>query len=992
MIKKLLASGLLTFLLLSMTAINSITPALATIGPGDTLGLSPFWAYKTIETDHFRITFPEELTETAQKVANYLEEAHRLESPRLFWEANYRANILVIDNQDSENGLTTAEARFGIALYVTPPDNWESIYYYDNWLRELCLHEYTHFLNMDSTTSFYKPLRYIFGDTLLPNTLWPTWMLEGLAVYMETRLTKAGRGRSPYYEMILRAAVEEGVLDTSKFLTLSKINGPDPYYPGGEIAYLFGYQLMNQVSRTTPAGPTADMHSTTKGGDFVLGEMSIRSSARIPFFINGNLENISGKSWYNQWDDFIVATRARVGQELKTIRAQAVTKFKRLTTDGYLVRGPRYSPDRHWLAWSADTLNDESFQLYVKDLKTGKLRHVLDKENGATVSFTSDSKHLFLSRLHRIKTYYLYTDLEVYDLEQDRHYWISDTLRARDPSVSPDSKWLTFAITEDNTTKLAIAELNQVDGKFEMGKPKILFAGEKFDRSATPQFSPDGSKIAFSLHKNGDVGEEIRVYDLKSQTTQTLVTNGHFNRFPAWDPSGQLYFVSDLTGVDNLYKVRSGTTPEMLSNLETGLMFPYFYGSNQKYLASVFSTRGYDLAEVDLPKSAYNSAQLRMPDVPAPPVLTAEESKAEPEKKYDVNGYSIWPTILPRIWSPILVVDQNGTYTGGTVTGFDQTDRQRYLLLGAYDSFVSKPDALLHYENRMFGPTLEGSASWYTNSEGANGNQLTFFERQEEFSGDIYFPFQFTYSSLTPIIAFDEQRDFLYDGNGNQLAKGTWVPHVQGLVAYSDEENSRVAIAPESGRYLTAGARVYLNNGVNTWKGLVTDQEHFEFGNSHVVLIPSFKGTMSSNFTGYAPANVLVQGRFSGQVINSLAADNFDQIAIRGYPLQAFYTRAATQYAMDLDFPIYRIFDGLGTDPVYLNYLYGFVFGEATYFPAGDILPSVLPSAGGGVRLTTQLLNYVPVTFSVEYANGFQQSAGGGGQVFFQALAQAIAF
>jgi len=283
--------------LLALLALLPASPAHAIYGVGDALGLSPFWDYKTIETDHFRITFPVELSDTAQKVANYLEEAHAILSPRLRWQAAYKASILVIDNEDAENGLTTAEGRFGIALYVTPPENWESIYYYDNWVRELCLHEYTHFLNMDATTSFYAPLRYLFGDVLLPNTLWPTWMLEGLAVYDETRLTHGGRGRSPYYEMILRAAVAEGVLDSSKFLTLSKINGPYPYYPGGETAYTFGYQLMNQVAHTRPPGPTADGQAHLLTSEDALGEMSIRSAGRVPFFINGNLENITGKTW-----------------------------------------------------------------------------------------------------------------------------------------------------------------------------------------------------------------------------------------------------------------------------------------------------------------------------------------------------------------------------------------------------------------------------------------------------------------------------------------------------------------------------------------------------------------------------------------------------------------------------------------------------------------------------------------------------------------------
>jgi hypothetical protein len=159
---------------------------------------------------------------------------------------------------------------------------------------------------------------------------------------------------------------------------------------------------------------------------------------------------------------------------------------------------------------------------------------------------------------------------------------------------------------------------------------------------------------------------------------------------------------------------------------------------------------------------------------------------------------------------------------------------------------------------------------------------------------------------------------------------------------------------------------------------------------SHVVLSPSFKGSYVSHTSSYGPANVLVQGRYSNQVLNSMPVDNFDQIAIRGYPLKAFYARAATVYGLDLRFPILRIYDGLGTDPAYLNYLYGFTFGEATYFPAGDIKPTILPSAGGGLRLTTELLNYVPLTFSVEYHNGFKQDAGGTGEFFFQILAAAL--
>src|SRR5689334_17829324 len=71
----------------------------------DQNGLSPFWDWQMIETDHFRLIFPKELETVAKKAANYCEEANQLLFPILQWQPHYKAQILLIDNQDSANGL-----------------------------------------------------------------------------------------------------------------------------------------------------------------------------------------------------------------------------------------------------------------------------------------------------------------------------------------------------------------------------------------------------------------------------------------------------------------------------------------------------------------------------------------------------------------------------------------------------------------------------------------------------------------------------------------------------------------------------------------------------------------------------------------------------------------------------------------------------------------------------------------------------------------------
>lgn len=968
-----------------LLALLTAPSAFALPGYGDSIGLSPFWNYKTIETEHFRINFPEDLTATAQKTANYLEEANTVYEKFLYWKPYYRVNINIVDNQDSENGLTTAALRFGIVLYVTPPDDWESIAYYDNWLRELCFHEYTHFMNMDATRSGWQVLRYVLGDSLLPNTVWPTWMLEGLAVYDETRFTGGGRGTSPYYDMILRASVLEKNLDTRDFITLDKVNGPNPYYPGGETPYLFGYELMNQETKYMKPGPTADRDSTLMSGEDVLGVMSKRSSWRIPFFINGNLENITGKDWYVAWDDFVKKTRVHAQEQLATIRKAPVTKFKLLTSNSYEVYGPAISPNGNWIAYTLDGLDDIS-GLFLLNRITGARVRLMDKTASATLSFTKDSRFLFESRLHRIRNYYFYSDIEVLNLDTGSTRWLTFNQRTRDPSLSPDNTKVAFTRTQNATTQLVVGDLKRDGDDFSMGATRVLYAGKKFDRVSGPQFSPDGNQIAFSVHTNGGPGENILLVDLHKNTIYTVTRDLSMNRYPTWDPKGNLYYVSDRTGVDNLYRYRYG----QVSNFETGVAFPNFSGilGSDRYLATVFKTSGWELAEVELPKTPYSTDSLKVeaPDGPTRDEQSVDHSEG---KTYAVKDYTLWPTILPRSWAPIVEFSNFGAYAGGTIYGFDQLDRQRYLLLGAYDTAINKGDFYGVYDNRFLGATLEASAYVYTSSEFSSGNSIIAYNRKEIYQLSAYYTFLSTYWSLTPAVSyyFMRQYDYFVNPSGGPnfvTGQNQLVPNISAMVTYTDVENSRLAVVPESGRTIILGENVYMNSGDNNWKFLGADYENIKLGTSHIILAPTLKGSWVTHTDAYQPSDVLVQGRYGNNAFSTvmLPGDSFNQLGIRGYPLQAYYTKAAAVASADLRFPLWRVNAGPGTDPVFLTNLWGFGFVEDTYFPARDQVATTLPSTGAGMHLGILVAQYLPIDLSVQYNYGFNQGAGGTGEVY----------
>ena len=1035
-------------------------------GSYDANGLSPFWDWKTVESPHFRVTYPVELREVAQKTTGYLEEAHRILSPLLRWQPSNRTQILLIDNQDAANGLTTAVLRYGIVLWVTPPDTWMGTEFYDDWLRLLVIHEYTHLLNIDTTTGFFKVLRYFAGDTLLPNSVWPPWMLEGLAVYMETRFTQAGRGRGSFYEMMLRAAVEEKKLNSSSFITLDKINGTNPYYPGGDTRYQFGYALMNQITKQNITGLTFDKRDSTTGGDDLLGIMSKRSGGRIPFFINGNLENITGKDWYKLWNEWVAETNVRMTEQLRVIHTQPVTEFTPLLDrDNHIsndVSGSALSPDGRWIAYtlvSADTRQG----LYLRDLPTGKTEKLDDKIFGVGMKFTPDSRALIYSVVERKDNYSLLSDLAVYLLDDGSHHLMTYQKRARDPDVSRDGRWVTYTLTRSSVNEIAVAPLIHHSRRsvgYTIGPAQVLFTPAQYDHVANPQFSADGKKIYFSYHANGKPQEDIVELDVASRNIRSLISDGFYNRYPAVDGDGHLYFVSNKTGVDNLYRylfesengtnalagsgqagfratdsvpIRSAT--KMVTNMTTGLFFPAFVprksssggtvggavhqGPTQPtdVYASVFSTSGGGLAKITLTDRAVSPQSVTVSRPPAPPIsrlavsnlTTASREKApaaqvsstknksvptELPPIYPEKDYSVIPSIWPRSWYPFIGADPNGTIIGGQLYGFDATNRHRYIVAGSYQSQLGVGDAFALYSNRSLGPEIRVSSDILTtnvnlfSSPNPLGN-LGFYSRQIDFSTAVTFPFLQTYSSLFAYLGYNWQKVLNYQMSSQGTAGGLAsvspiVPSLDAVVGFSNIETSNLAITGESGRTTQLGVRRYFNGPRSDWKVLFLEEEYFSI-TEHAVLNPSIKATwVSQTNPMFEPSNAVSQGRIPQYLVNVFPTDSFTQISLRGYPNRVYFSKAAAVFALDFQFPISRIFRGFGTLPVFFDNFYGFTFVEATYFPYAT--PEVvLPSLGGGLRLTTELFLY-PITLSTEYHQGLRPEYGGVADLFVQAL------
>lgn len=167
-----------------------------------------------IETDTYRIIYPEGLDSLARVYASNLENC----ADAVGWSIGFRPNVsyrkkmpvVLHPYSVSSNGVVTWAPR-RMELITTPeaysPDALK-------WETELAVHESRHVAQMQMGNSHeYGLLRFIAGEGAagaLPGICGGKAFLEGDAVAAETALTDAGRGRSADFLEYMRVCFAEG--------------------------------------------------------------------------------------------------------------------------------------------------------------------------------------------------------------------------------------------------------------------------------------------------------------------------------------------------------------------------------------------------------------------------------------------------------------------------------------------------------------------------------------------------------------------------------------------------------------------------------------------------------------------------------------------------------------------------------------------------------------------------------------------------------------
>lgn len=929
---------------------------------GQQLRIAPQNNYQRIETEHFEIVYPENLKTEAEHTAGFCEKIHAKLSEYFGYEFHRKTTFILADNEDQANGITTAIGHQGIILYMAAPEPYVSIGEYGHWLENLIIHEYTHYITLDRAKGFFAFTRYLFGDLLLPNHLWPDWLAEGLAVFAETRFTKAGRGHGDFYTTLIRDGLyrASGNGPYGYPITFDQLSGPNPKLPFGETGYFAGYGIMSEIER--------------QYGDSALSIFVEESSYRVPFFLNGTLENMTvelGKkdtSFRKVWENWLSSERTRMSNILEWLKTDSTKEPEFLTEIGSSSSGARISPDGKYVAYFYSS-GHEGPQLNLMELSTKKITKLDDTIGNPGLAWTEDSNFIYYSKHDSLSAYANSSEIYKIDIRNKNIIKVTENARAKDPDLCSNNT-IVYTSRSGRFSFLKSIDLNSK-------KINIIYQSPEYYNVSNPRCSADGSKIYFSEHSNSPK-EYVMVVATKGGVPNKIIASDKFRAlFPDPQANGDIYFTKAQDGFYDLAKYNAkNNNIQTLARSSGGYWMPrvnkdkiavtYFSSLGKFVTVSNLTDYSEDISEiVNSPNFANKNEkihQYQFEQSKTPPVISNKET----------SSYFFASDLLPRIWSPILSYSRDRKTAGAILIGWDSVDSFSYELDAFYDSLAKTASGAAGISTRFSGYELSTLASSQMNAYAIFSDGSSIYSLERSYGISVSRPIVHSFYLIQPQLSAEWARTTY----GGTLVNEVALPEtrVQASIQFDSRKANLYSITQEKGLYLSLAAKKYFVTHKQNWKFQLISEPIFQVFPHHGNLDIKAIAAYTPKFDQGIPGSVLlVGGKPSNSELN---------LPLRGYTLGFFKSRAAAVIQTEYRFPFNQIFNGYDTWPLFLRNIGGYAFYDTAkiiHFKGtrSGMWSAPVSSLGGGFIANTHIGYHLPFSIRLEFAHGIVKEFNG---------------
>lgn len=644
--------------------------------------------WKTLETAHFSVHYHNGTENTAKRAARVAETVYEPITSFYNFTPPEKTQIIIKNTDDYANG---------------------GAYYYDNkiliwatplnfilrgnhiWLRDVIAHEFAHIISLGKAMKFSYNVPGIYFQGIgyeeekredvvrgypnviisypLPGMVMPMWLAEGAAQYNYPYATNDLY--DSHRDMILR----DRVLNNN-MLSFTDMGSFGHKGTGNESVYNQGWAFTRYLQE--------------KYGESVLPELMEIMSKPTSWSINSALKKVTGKTGNQLYQEWKTSLENEYFSKTENIRANQQAGeilFDQGTAQLFPINNDKkifYLSNK-----GQDYLSLTTLYSYDKDSKKSK---PLQFGVSSKLVFGPDEKKIYYSRVGKPNKHGSeYSDIYYYDLEEDKEVEITHDARAMNPDISPDGKKIVYII---NTT----AGQNIVIRDLESGANDTLTTFNNFEQLFTAVWAPDGQEISFDITTSH--GRDIYIYDLQSGKIKPLFNNKYDERSPLYSRDGEwLYYVSDKTGIFNVYRKRiSSGEEQLLTNVTGAALMPYIDNSGTLYY-TLYDDAKFKVARlenpqpVDIKLASYDQNYTEIPDN-----INLVESPVIKKQEYKSN-YSRY-FIMPR-----LMLDY-GTLKPGLYFFSSEILQRMEIFGGAAMNKNYEYDAAIMLEYHLWDPTI----------------------------------------------------------------------------------------------------------------------------------------------------------------------------------------------------------------------------------------------------------------------------------------------
>ncbi len=638
--------------------------------PARARAADPRHEWRTFDTGHFSVTYPKGYEAWSAKVGVLAEKAHDLLTLHLGWTPRGRTHIVVTDTTDLANGWATAYFRKTITVFAVSPDDVSELSDFDDWLWGLLLHEYTHVLHMDTMSGLPKLINRIFGQVWVPNSVQPTWVLEGMAIHSETRFTTAGRNRATYYDMILRTSAL-----TDRLQRLDEISSAPIPYPHGSIPYLYGSRFLWWL---------ANRH-----GEDNLRFMSADYGNRaIPFGVSQSARMSFGRDLDALYAEWVKAQRAEAGRVRDRVLAAGPREGRPLVAMAETTFYPVFHPQKPGeLVYVGHDGHEPNALRHVT--LDGQGRAVTDRvwETGLAEAgpVAWDGREVWLHQVDYASWVHLRYDLFRGGPDGTRR--VTTDARLAFPTVAGGAR-VAVRLTRGGH------ELVEFDARGRV--TRVLLPARERRRIYGPRLSPDGRRVAFSMLEDGR--RDLWLLDLGAEVPVRLTDDSAMDLNPAWTADGaHLVFSSDRDGIYNIYAWEAATgRVGRVTNVLGGAFSPTVSADGRWLVYAGYTARGFNLFIMPFVPGEF---------LPAPPSFATRPDPPHRETGYplvhDARPYRPWRHLAPLAW----FADYNFSVANRfslSMMGYDPVELHAWSGSATWDPVSGEHDGALYYTYNGF--------------------------------------------------------------------------------------------------------------------------------------------------------------------------------------------------------------------------------------------------------------------------------------------------